>query len=210
MPCISARCSSLTTCNWYTVYHTHWSKPPAKVCAECHACGFDASSPTATRCLSCAFMPCISARCSSRITPSGRHPTLPVRRLLRYTSAPTLCCVGAPTHSLQWGAKIASDLAMRPTRPRRSITGFRHISSSWAPSAGAIHAPATMRFFCTLRARKCRAQVPFSPRRWRPSNPDTPQVPFTLALRPAPPAGAGAGNRGRGGGGGGGEQGEIV
>lgn len=30
-------------------------------------------------------------------------------------------------------------------------------------------------------------QVPFTPRRWRPTNPDVPQVPFTFALRPAPP-----------------------
>ena len=30
-------------------------------------------------------------------------------------------------------------------------------------------------------------QVPFTPRRWRPTHPDVPQVPFTFALRPAPP-----------------------
>ncbi|KAK9822803.1 hypothetical protein WJX81_000125 [Elliptochloris bilobata] len=40
--------------------------------------------------------------------------------------------------------------------------------------------------------------MPFAPRRWRPTDPNVPQVPFTFALRPAPPRGPG--KRGRSGG----------
>ncbi len=52
-----------------------------------------------------------------------------------------------------------------------------------------------------MRPWRAATQVPFTPRRWRPSAPGVPQVPFTFPLRPAAPARASKRGRGRGRGG---------
>ncbi len=99
----------------------------------------------------------------------------------------------------------------RSTRRRRCLffcpyNFFSHLTSKAAVSTTPMGVVLTKGFrpqtSHRMRTWRAAAQVPFTPRRWRPSAPGVPQVPFTFPLRPAAPARAGKRGRGRGRGGG--------